>query len=269
MPRIRFDAFEFDPASRELFHHGSRVNVALKPLQLLDVLLQHPGELVTREALRHELWPADTFVDFDNNLNAAVRKLRDALGDSAEQPAFIETLPRRGYRFIGTINARRPPVVPEHAVAGSWPRPAGLIVTVAVAAAVLAAAVSWFSPSPRVVAVSAFSNVSGDATQQTIGEGLSMELAARLAITGNDAVRVALPRSIPQAVAASGEFDYLIEGSTHRDDSGLYVTARLIDANRRLVWAGTFMCPMGDTARIRRQLADKIAAALVQELPGA
>jgi DNA-binding winged helix-turn-helix (wHTH) protein/Tol biopolymer transport system component len=99
----QFGVFELDVYTRELRKAGVRLNVQDQPLQLLRLLLERPGELVTREELRQELWPSDTFVGFEHGLNAAVRRLRETLGDSADTPRFIETLPRRGYRFIGTI----------------------------------------------------------------------------------------------------------------------------------------------------------------------
>jgi TolB-like protein/DNA-binding winged helix-turn-helix (wHTH) protein len=103
-PRIiRFGSFEADLHTRELRKHGLRVKVQEQPFQVLAMLLARPGELVTREEIRSRLWPQDTFIDFDHGLNAAVRRLRDALNDHAETPRFVETLPRRGYRFIASV----------------------------------------------------------------------------------------------------------------------------------------------------------------------
>jgi len=101
--RTRFGAFEVDLRSGELHKHGIRLKLQDQPFQVLALLLEHPGDVVTREELRQKLWPADTFVDFDTGLNSAIKKLRDALGDSAEEPRYIETLPRRGYRFIARV----------------------------------------------------------------------------------------------------------------------------------------------------------------------
>src|ERR1700677_4035741 len=101
--RVRFDAFEVDMRSGEGRKHGIRLKLHRQPFQVLSLLLEHPGDLVTREQLRQKLWPGDTFVDFDTGLNSAVKKLRDALCDSAEEPRYIETLPRRGYRFIAQV----------------------------------------------------------------------------------------------------------------------------------------------------------------------
>ena len=103
---IRFGTFELNPQTGELRSKGSRVKLQDQPLQILLAVLKKPGNVVTREELRAKLWPADTFVDFDHGLNAAVKRLRDALGDSAENPRYVETLPRHGYRFIA-------PTVPD------------------------------------------------------------------------------------------------------------------------------------------------------------
>src|SRR5262245_28181490 len=97
---IRFGSFDFDPRSGELRKAGSRLNLQGQPLRILQLLLDKPGDLVTRDELRRELWRDETFGDFEHGLNAAVNRLRDTLGDSAETPRFVETLPRRGYRFI-------------------------------------------------------------------------------------------------------------------------------------------------------------------------
>jgi DNA-binding winged helix-turn-helix (wHTH) protein/tetratricopeptide (TPR) repeat protein len=101
--RTRFGAFEADLRSGELRKHGIRLKLQDQPFQVLALLLEHPGDVVTREELREKLWPADTFVDFDTGLNTAIKKLRDVLSDSAEEPRYIETLPRRGYRFIAQV----------------------------------------------------------------------------------------------------------------------------------------------------------------------
>jgi len=103
--RARFGAFEVDLHLGQLRKHGIRLKLQDQPFQVLALLLEHPGDLVTREEFRQKLWPADTFVDFDTGLNSAIKKLRDGLGDSAEEPRYIQTLPRRGYRFIAPLAA--------------------------------------------------------------------------------------------------------------------------------------------------------------------
>ncbi|MGB2663141.1 MAG: winged helix-turn-helix domain-containing protein, partial [Candidatus Acidiferrum sp.] len=98
--RISFGPFILDLHTHELWKHGVKIKLSGQPLEILSLLLQNPGQLVVREQLRDLLWPGDTFVDFDHGLNAAINKLREALNDSAAAPTYIETLPRRGYRFI-------------------------------------------------------------------------------------------------------------------------------------------------------------------------
>jgi TolB-like protein/DNA-binding winged helix-turn-helix (wHTH) protein/tetratricopeptide (TPR) repeat protein len=134
--RARFGVFEVDLRSGELHKHGIKIKLHDQPFQVLAMLLEHPGELVTREQLHQKLWPADTFVDFDVGLNSAIKRLRDALGDSAEDPRFVETLPRRGYRLIAPVEevltgiggAQQSPapgsVTPEGASVSTEPRAA-------------------------------------------------------------------------------------------------------------------------------------------------
>src|SRR5207302_1648133 len=110
---MRFGIFEADLRAGELRRNGSKIKLQDQPFQLLALLLERPGEVVTREELRGKLWPADTFVDFDHGLNAAVKRLRGALGDSAENPPFIETLSRRGYRFLVPVNGMAQECVPH------------------------------------------------------------------------------------------------------------------------------------------------------------
>src|ERR1700736_4371645 len=110
LPRVlRFGVFELDVRAGELRKNGTKLKLQEQPFQVLCALLDQPGEVVTREELRSRLWPEDTFVDFDHSLNAAIKRLRDALGESADTPVFIETLARRGYRFIAPVNGSSSP----------------------------------------------------------------------------------------------------------------------------------------------------------------
>jgi len=103
--RLRFGPFSLDPRAGELHKRGKRVKVQQLPLQLLGALLEKPGEVISREELKSKLWPADTFVDFEHGLNTAIKKLRQALGDNPAKPGLIETLPKKGYRFIGHLES--------------------------------------------------------------------------------------------------------------------------------------------------------------------
>jgi DNA-binding winged helix-turn-helix (wHTH) protein/tetratricopeptide (TPR) repeat protein len=148
--RTRFGAFEVDLRSGEVRKHGIRLKLQDQPFQVLALLLEHPGDVVTRDELRQKLWPADTFVDFDTGLNSAIKKLRDALADSAEEPRYIETLPRRGYRFIAhvengdlpasaAVGVHLAPVLPLRPTPKFWSK-RRFAVTAAVAAFLIAAA---------------------------------------------------------------------------------------------------------------------------------
>src|SRR6202158_5643087 len=108
---LRFENFELDLRSGELRKAGVKLKFGGQPFQVLSILLERPGDVVTRAELQKRLWP-DTFVDVDHNLNTAINKIREVLGDSAESPRFVETLPRRGYRFIGELEPPVQPVVP-------------------------------------------------------------------------------------------------------------------------------------------------------------
>src|SRR5271165_7060599 len=107
-PKIRFGVFEYDPQARELTKHGVRLKLQEQPIQILAALLEQAGQVVPREDLQRRLWPGGTFVDYEQSLNKAVNKLREALGDSAAKPIYIETLARRGYRFVAPVEVDRP-----------------------------------------------------------------------------------------------------------------------------------------------------------------
>jgi eukaryotic-like serine/threonine-protein kinase len=179
-PRISFGAFEVHPRSGELYKHGIRIKLQDQPFQLLVILLERPGELVTREELQQKLWPADTFVDFDTSLNSAIKKLRDALADSAEEPRYIETIPRRGYRFIAHVEGTPKPtlavmekplatVAPAVLAAGFWNKRRALVAAGVAALVVIAAVASWriFFARPvltgtDIILLASFVNKTGD-----------------------------------------------------------------------------------------------------------
>src|SRR5256885_1128164 len=182
---LRFGVFEVDVRVGELRKQGVRIKLQEQPFHVLTVLLQRPGEVVTREELRSENWSADTFVDFDNSLNTAINKLREALGDSADNPRFIETLPRRGYRFITPVTNEGREASATGAAAVSDKRAWR---TAAIMAGVLAAAVSagglyWRSHRfPKLtekdtIVLGDFTNTTGDPVfDGTLREGFSVEL---------------------------------------------------------------------------------------------
>jgi DNA-binding winged helix-turn-helix (wHTH) protein/tetratricopeptide (TPR) repeat protein len=184
---LRFGVFEVDVRSGELRKQGVRIKLQEQPFHVLTVLLQRPGEVVTRDELHSENWPADTFVDFDNSLNTAINKLREALGDSAENPRFIETLPRRGYRFIapvtGVDGTTRGTAAGVSAAATSRSRKIAVAVAVVVLAVGIAGGLLWRARQARhltekdTIVLGDFANSTGDAVfDVTLREGLSVEL---------------------------------------------------------------------------------------------
>src|SRR5258707_154090 len=193
---LRFGSFEVDLASGELRRQGLKIRLQDQPLRLLALLLERAGEVVTREELRDKLWPADTFVDFDHSLNTAVRKLREALGDSAETPRYVETLARRGYRFVAPLAEPGPTAPLAHSadadVASASPPPAtrkppsarrALVIAAVLASAALVAYWVGGRPRPRTppgrrltLAVLPFDNLSGDADQEYLSDGLTEEM---------------------------------------------------------------------------------------------
>src|SRR6266487_6359034 len=182
---LRFGVFEVDLRSGELRRQGVRIKLQEQPFHVLTVLLQRPGEVVTREELRSQNWPADTFVDFDNSLNTAINKLREALGDSADNPRFIETLPRRGYRFITPVTSedRKASATGAAAVSDKRAWKTAAIMAGALAAAVSAGGLYWRSHrSPKLtekdtIVLGDFTNTTGDPVfDGTLREGFSVEL---------------------------------------------------------------------------------------------
>jgi DNA-binding winged helix-turn-helix (wHTH) protein len=128
---VRFDVFEVDLRAQEVYKAGRRIKLQIQPFQVLAMLLERPGDVVTREEMQKRLWPADTFVDFDHSVNTAIKKLRQALGDDKNKPRFVETLPKRGYRFLASVKrpatssavAETPvaaPAIAKDAAAFSW-----------------------------------------------------------------------------------------------------------------------------------------------------
>src|SRR6266404_1229455 len=184
---LRFGVFEVDVRSGELRKQGVRVKLQEQPFHVLTVLLQCPGEVVAREELRNQNWPADTFVDFDNSLNTAINKLREALGDSADNPRFIETLPRRGYRFIAPVTeidgTTRGAATSVRVASPTRSRKMVMTAAVVIVAAGISGGLLWRARQARhltekdTIVLGDFANSTGDAVfDGTLREGLSVQL---------------------------------------------------------------------------------------------
>ena len=200
---LRFGAFELDLRAGELRKKGVRIKLQEQPLQVLTVLLQHTGEVVSREQLRSQIWPSDTFVDFDNSLNTAINKLREALGDSSNSPRFIETLPRRGYRFVAPVTSNDQKASATGAVAVSHPRRWKIVVPVSIllAAGLLSGGLIWRWRQERrlmekdTIVLADFANTTGDEVfDDTLKQGLAVDLSQSpfLNILSEDKVRQTL-----------------------------------------------------------------------------
>lgn len=286
--KLSFGPYEADLHSGELLKNGVRVRLQAQPFQLLAMLLERPGELVTREEICQKLWSTDTFVDFDRSLGTAVNKIREVLNDSAAEPRFIETLPRRGYRFIAPVTAVEIPQEVPPAASGLLatkdkdgdlrnPSLRGLIWAGGSVAFLVLVLVAWFflRPHPiRSIAVLPLANLSADASQQFLADGVTDELTTSLAQIGS--LRVI---SHTSAVACSGKqksaseiarclgVDALVEGSVVRSGDRVRINTQLIDAaSDRHLWAHTYDLQLRDIMTVQGELARAITASISQTL---
>jgi TolB-like protein/DNA-binding winged helix-turn-helix (wHTH) protein/Tfp pilus assembly protein PilF len=299
---IHFGAFELDSASGDLRKHGIKIKLQEQPLQILQQLLEHPGEVITREELQRHIWPADTFVDFDHGLYSAVQRLRDALGDTAETPRYIETLPRRGYRFIASItngNGVEPTaagvtvipasVVPERAAPR---RRLSIPMLVGACAIVVALFVALASrggnlrerllgrpavPPIRSIAVLPLQNLSSDPNQEYFADGMTDALITDLAQIGSLKVisRTSTMRykksdkTLPE-IARELNVDGIVEGTVQRSGDRVRITAQLIHGpSDKHLWADSYERDVRNVlsteGEIAGAIADQIQAKLTPE----
>jgi TolB-like protein/DNA-binding winged helix-turn-helix (wHTH) protein/Flp pilus assembly protein TadD len=273
-----FGVFAVDEDAGELLRHGTRVRLQDRPFQLLLALLERPGEVVTREELRERLWPDGTFVDFDHNLSSAVNKLRTALDDSAQHPRYIETVGRRGYRFLYPISitaAASGPLAPVSQTPWSrWLLPGLLSLGLLGSAVAVLLAVGKGTAPPtadvatvRSIAVLPLRNLSSDAEQEYFAEGLTDELIARLAaveglrvISRTSTMRYKDSRKSLPVIARELSVDAVLEGSVLRVDGKVRITAQLIEgATDRHVWAKSYERDHRDILELQNDVARDIA----------
>jgi TolB-like protein/DNA-binding winged helix-turn-helix (wHTH) protein/lipoprotein NlpI len=291
---IRFSDFHVDFRSGELRKHGARIKLQVQPLQILQVLLEHPGELVTREELQKRIWPVDTFVDFDHGLNNAVKKLREALGDDAEKPRFIETLSKRGYRFIGAIQNDAPAVAPQDAAVVGAPTETsawelnrkGFLWASALGLAVVAALVLLLglntggmrdgllgkNTAARIqsLAVLPLQNLSNDPAQEYFSDGMTDALITDLAQIGSLKVisRTSsmqykqTKKSLPE-IARELNVDGIVEGTVQRSGDRVRITTQLIHGKTdKHLWANSYERNLSDVFALERDLTQEIARAI-------
>ncbi len=241
MPKLfRFDLFQVDLAAGQLHKRGAKVSLREKSFQVLASLLERPGEVVTREELRQRLWPDDVFVDFDNNLNAAIAKLRETLGDSAEHPRFVETLPKHGYRFVAKVTEVAP--APE--------------------------------PVPKVrLVVLPFLNLSGVPAKEYFSDAMTDEVITELArilpeqlavIARTTAMHYKRSHKDVARIARELDVDYVVEGGVHQADDRFRITAQLIRTRDQAhVWAQRFDAELRDIFEMQA----RVAQAVVEHIP--
>ncbi len=240
---LRFGVFELDLRAGELRKHGLKIKLQEKPLQVLSALLAQPGKVVTREELRKSLWTDDTFVDFDHSINIAIAKLRQALGDSAANPRFVETLSRHGYRFIAPVDLR-----------SQTSPPTGRIMLV----------------------VLPFENLSGEPDQNYFSEGLTEEMIAQLGRLHPRRLGVIARTTAMHYKGTSKRADqigqelgvhYILEGSVRRTPDRVRITAQLIQTSDQThLWAETYDRKLADVLDIQRDVARRISRSLAVEL---
>ena len=249
--RVRFGPFAFDAVSGDLQKDGRRVPLQRQPARLLGLLIARPGELVTREEIRDALWGDDVHVDFERSLNFCVRKLRLALGDDANSPRFIETVPTRGYRCIAAVEGAESANARSYATRALRPGRVLSVVALILGGVVLASALHRAIASPPRIVVVPFHNETGSADFDRVAKGVSDAAVARLAspdrlprlrVIGNatDVFFSFRPRDMKTMGQALGA-QYLVLGQLKKDNTRFRVIAHLIRVSDQThVWATTF-----------------------------
>jgi TolB-like protein/DNA-binding winged helix-turn-helix (wHTH) protein/Tfp pilus assembly protein PilF len=303
--KLRFGVFLADLRAGELYKRGARLRLPGQPFQVLALLLERQGDVVTREELRQRLWPKDVFVDFDQSLNKAVNRIREALGDSADSPRFVETLPRRGYRFLAPVERVEPGSEPAHPdapaplpdqeVVATTPAPprveARRARTAALALLAAAAALTGalylaaragrepVAPAPGgklMLAVLPFDNLSGDPEHEYFADGMTEEMIAQLGrlrperlgvIARTSAMQYKHTHKAVDQIARELAVGYLVEGSVRRDAGRVRITVQLIQAaDQTHLWADSYERDVADVLAIQTDVARRVASSLALEL---
>ena len=291
--RLSFGVFEADLSSREIYKRGRRVHLQDQPFRILSLLLERSGELVTREEIRQNLWPDGTFVDFGEGIDTALKKLRHALGDSADNPIFIETVPRRGYRFIGSLHVTNGVSPAEESIrtaaAPAMPRPRYQGVAL-IAASLLLAGIAVFGldigglrsrlllklypPAIHSLAVLPLENLSNDPNQEYFSDGMTdalttdlSQISALKVISRTSAMRYKkTDKSLPQIGRELG-VDAVVEGTVQRSGDRVRITAQLIEAaTDKHIWARSYERHIEDLLSLQGDIARTIAQEISVEV---
>src|SRR5579864_3758537 len=281
---LRFDGFELETRAGQLRKRGVKLRLRGQPLQVLAILVEHAGEVVTREELQTQIWPADTFVDFDHGLHNSIARIREVLGDSAETPRYIETLPRCGYRFIGPVENFQTPQLAEEPVAIATPgvtlaapRKRSPRLVLILCALLMLGLAAWTvrryvyakaAVQPiHSIAVLPLDNLSGDPSEEFFADGMTDQLITDLAKVGS--LRVISRTSVLQykggkkalpEIARELSVDAIVEGSVIRSGQRVRVTAQLVQASTdQHLWAETYDRDLDDILKLQGEVADAIA----------
>jgi TolB-like protein/DNA-binding winged helix-turn-helix (wHTH) protein/Flp pilus assembly protein TadD len=290
-PVYRFGVFQVNLSARELRKHGMRVRLPGQPFCILTMLLEKPGEVITREEMQQKLWASDTFVDFEHSLNSAIKKLRAALGDTSENSRYIETVPRAGYRFVAPLEevpanlrpgADAQPTADRsdvHAAEGESPRRTWVTLTVIsiLFIAGLGAYFQWSRSRGRLqrpggrlmLAVLPFDNLTGDAGQDYFSDGLTEEMIAQLGRLDPEHLGVIARTSVMHYKRAQVQMDqiarelgvqYVLEGSVRRDSNTVRITAQLVQVkDQSRVWARQYDRELSSLLTLQGEIAQEIA----------
>jgi TolB-like protein/DNA-binding winged helix-turn-helix (wHTH) protein/Tfp pilus assembly protein PilF len=292
---FRFGAYEVDSRTGELRKNGMRIRCQEQPVQVLVALLERPGELLSREELRQRVWPEDTFVDFDHALNTAVKKIRAALNDEADSPRYLETVPRRGYRFIAPVQTEMTPgrasenIRAESLEVPETHRPLinrRVMLLAATLIAIVGGGYYWTNhrarasgnnmPNRTMLAVLPFENMTNDPSQEYFSDGMTEETISQLGrLNSQNLGVIARTSAMKYKHSAKGareighelNSDYLLEGSIRREGSRVRVVAQLIRvADQSPRWSHQFDYEFGEPLYIETDAATEIANMVHTEL---
>jgi len=276
---IRFGTFEVNLQTGELRKGGQKLRLQEQPFQVLTALLERPGEVITREELRSKLWPADTFVDFDHSLNAAIKRLRDALDDSADNPRYIETMARRGYRFVAPVE--RLGAVPARLRAARWAGIGGVAVVALLAALVAFNVGGWreriFGRGRKPIqsiAVLPLADFSSDPEQDYFAEGMTEALITELGkisalrvISRQTMMQYKSTKKSASQIAHELNVDAVVEGSVVRVGDRVRISVQLIEAApERHLWASTYDRDLRDVLALHSEMARAVASEVMIRL---
>jgi len=276
---LRFGVFELNAVTGELRKAGMTIRLRPQAAKVLTILVERGGELVSREELRQQIWGRETFVDFEHSLNLCVREIRAALDDDADSPRFVETLPRRGYRFIAPLEK---PVAPTKTVWSRWAVIPALLVIIGVVLGMVAPT-RWgermlgTSRGPvHTIAVLPLQNLSGDAAQDYFADGITETLTTDLArmeslqvISRTSTMQYKTTKKTLPVIARDLKADAIVEGSVQRSGNRVRITAQLVRAaTDNHLWAETYERDLKDILPLQDEIASSIAQEIETRLGG-